>query len=55
MSDKWKDIITTARVPNGYKWQCNGAKFVKNEDGKYVHNKNYKQRLVKISEGGVQG
>lgn len=52
---EWKDIKNAWTAPNGYKWQCNGAMFVKNEDGKYVYNKNYKQRLVKISKEGVQG
>lgn len=49
---EWKDIKDAGTAPNGYKWQCNGAMFVKNEKGEFVHNKNYRQRLVKVDETG---
>lgn len=48
---EWKDIKGATTAPYGYKWQRNGARFVKNEKGEFVHNKNYRQRLVKIDKG----
>ncbi len=45
---EWHDITTATTAPSGFKWQRNGPMFVKGEDGKYVRNKEYEQRLVKI-------
>ena len=47
---EWKDIENTWTQPKGYKWQCNGAMFIKNENGEFVFNEKYRQRLVKIDK-----
>ena len=44
----WKNIKNAIVHPKGYKWQRKGAMFVKNENGVYMYNKEYKQRLVKV-------
>lgn len=46
---EWIDI-ENANNPKGYKWQRSGAMFVKNQNGSFVYNENYKQRLVEVGE-----
>lgn len=50
---EWIGIENTWCYPIGYKWQCNGAMFIKDESGEFVFNEKYRQRLVKVDERAV--